>query len=422
VIRLLLLLGVILGTSSSAWAATLTLAWDQSADPLVGGYRVFVGQASGRYDRSFDVGRSTSFAWPDAAPNVPYYFAVAAYAPDGRTSTLSNEVMGLVPAPSLTVSSRSIPSACGAPGPCFRIRPISTDLLTPTSLAATADGRVILIEEHRRLRVVADGSLSPRAALAVDSAEESLAEVAIDPAFASKGSFYVARLAARRNGAETRITRFQLVEGIAGIPAAAIAPLPASLTAPTPIAVDAAGRVYVAMSDTGTGDPYAATVLRFNADGSVPVENRAASPVIARGLQTPMAIAIDTGGRLWLAGRDADGPVLAELPPDEARGAQWPAVPAAFSLAGAGVADVRGMSVADAIYLLVTGSDGIGRVLHVPLVRGVPGLPAALALDAYGEPVAIAVSPGGNTLYVAVRNPDGTGRYTLLELSQVQPL
>ena len=65
----------------TAVADTLTVLWDASPNSNVAGYLVYVGTQSGSDATTYDVGNSTSFAYPSAAPGQTYYFAVAAYFP-----------------------------------------------------------------------------------------------------------------------------------------------------------------------------------------------------------------------------------------------------------------------------------------------------------------------------------------------------
>ena len=81
-------------TARSAAADTLTLMWDRSADLNVAGYLVYVGTQSGNYGSAYDVGNSTSFAYPSATPGQAYYFAVAAYFPGPVIGSKSTEVSG----------------------------------------------------------------------------------------------------------------------------------------------------------------------------------------------------------------------------------------------------------------------------------------------------------------------------------------
>jgi hypothetical protein len=55
---------------------------------------VYVGTQSGSYSNTYDVGNTTSFAYPNASAGQAYYFAVAAYFPGPVIGTKSTEVSG----------------------------------------------------------------------------------------------------------------------------------------------------------------------------------------------------------------------------------------------------------------------------------------------------------------------------------------
>jgi hypothetical protein len=79
----------------AASADTLTLAWDPSTDSEVSGYIVYVGTQSSVYTQTFDIGNSTTFSYPNAAPGQKYYFTVAAYEPGPVLGTKSMEISGI---------------------------------------------------------------------------------------------------------------------------------------------------------------------------------------------------------------------------------------------------------------------------------------------------------------------------------------
>ncbi|MCU0835793.1 MAG: hypothetical protein MUC77_15380 [Chromatiaceae bacterium] len=81
-------------------AQAVTLAWNPSASPNVGGYLLYYGLGRGQYTTVVDVGNQTRYTVLDLEDGVIYYFAVTAY-DTTRTieSDFSNEVdTGLVAA------------------------------------------------------------------------------------------------------------------------------------------------------------------------------------------------------------------------------------------------------------------------------------------------------------------------------------
>jgi fibronectin type 3 domain-containing protein len=70
----------------------VTLTWDASMDPELGGYRVYYGAVSRDYDVSLDVGNWTSCTIASLQEGETYYFAVTAYNNELSESGYSNEV------------------------------------------------------------------------------------------------------------------------------------------------------------------------------------------------------------------------------------------------------------------------------------------------------------------------------------------
>jgi hypothetical protein len=73
-------------------ADSINLAWDPSSN-TVSGYAVYVGMQSGVYGERYDVGSTTSFAYPTATAGQRYCFTVAAYTASSE-SPKSSEVCG----------------------------------------------------------------------------------------------------------------------------------------------------------------------------------------------------------------------------------------------------------------------------------------------------------------------------------------
>ena len=70
---------------------SITLAWDPNPpEEEIGGYRVYMGTASGRYDNTWET-METRIAVGGLQPGITYYFAAKAYRGD-QESEFSNEV------------------------------------------------------------------------------------------------------------------------------------------------------------------------------------------------------------------------------------------------------------------------------------------------------------------------------------------
>ena len=82
----------------SAFAGgSVTLTWSPSTDPLVVGYNIYYGGASGTYTNSISVGSAISVTISGLIPGASYYFAATTYNADNLESPLSGEESFLAP-------------------------------------------------------------------------------------------------------------------------------------------------------------------------------------------------------------------------------------------------------------------------------------------------------------------------------------
>jgi len=89
------------GATTNATGATVTLAWDPSADSSVSGYKVHYGFNSHTYPFVVDAGSETSQTI-NLQEGVPYYFSVTAYNVAGLESDFSGEISYAVPMRSIS--------------------------------------------------------------------------------------------------------------------------------------------------------------------------------------------------------------------------------------------------------------------------------------------------------------------------------
>ena len=82
----------------SAFATgSVTLALNSSTNPIVAGYNIYYGGASGTYTNKISVGNATNATISGLVQGTTYYFAATTYASSGVESPLSGEVSYLVP-------------------------------------------------------------------------------------------------------------------------------------------------------------------------------------------------------------------------------------------------------------------------------------------------------------------------------------
>lgn len=98
---------IILTTAGNAFAPNVTLAWDQSSDTTVEGYKIYWGNSTRIYTNNVMVtNRTTTIVIvSNLVSGIPYFFAATCYATNGLESDYSNEV-GYTPPPKLRFPAR----------------------------------------------------------------------------------------------------------------------------------------------------------------------------------------------------------------------------------------------------------------------------------------------------------------------------
>ena len=207
------------------------------------------------------------------------------------------------------------------------VETLVTGLDSPSSLAATPDGRVFVAQASGKVSIWQRGLLPTPAAILSDVQRvpgAGLIGMALHPEFGTNGSVYIAYVGRSRSGAlVNRIVRFQelsnvLRQGIVifedTVPA--VAP-----RAPR-IRFGPDKKLYVAFpaADWSIVDSYASyagKVLRLNDDGTTPRDNPRASPIISAGHAATGGFDWKQAGRLWMSERDRNGrDVLSRLSAD----------------------------------------------------------------------------------------------------------
>src|SRR5688572_21130715 len=308
--------------------ASMVLAWDPSPEPAVIGYRVYVGTERGVYSETYDVpSHETWFVYTNSTGGVRYYFAVAARAEGNALSALSEEVTGVArfirSSPGDAALASAAPPAdslCidAAAPPCHSATVIATDLGIVSSLAATGDGRVLFVEDHRRVRVLTAATRSIQTALDVGSSGMQLTDITVDPSFGQSRLVFVGESRLRTDGsADLHIIRYRELGGRLGEGASVVGVLPLPPAGRAPFAVDAARNVFVAMPAGAEGNRRAAfgeQILAFTAEGRTLALDGGASPIIAGGGSRPSALTWDRQGqRLWISQGAGTGPTLARV-------------------------------------------------------------------------------------------------------------
>lgn len=118
-----------------------------------------------------------------------------------RTRSVAIGVVGLLACAAAAAVSGGPAGAAAPRGAVAHLPAGFTDTVvapvhSPTALAETPDGRVLVTDENGKLRVIKNGSLLPKAALNItrkvcSNGERGLLGIAVDPSFATSGFVYV---------------------------------------------------------------------------------------------------------------------------------------------------------------------------------------------------------------------------------------
>jgi glucose/arabinose dehydrogenase len=208
------------------------------------------------------------------------------------------------------------------------VETLATGLDTPSALAATADGRVLIAQGSGDVWVwQANRILSTPAARLADVQRVpgvGLVGMALDAEFAANGRVYVAYVGRARNGTlVNRVVRYRERNNILAESAVILEDVVAVVAPRAPrIRMGPDRKLYVAFpaADWLTADSsasYSGKILRINDDGTTPRDNPRSSPVISSAHASPGGFDwLPGSSRMWLTERDRQGrDVLGFLPP-----------------------------------------------------------------------------------------------------------
>ncbi|HEU4878213.1 MAG TPA: PQQ-dependent sugar dehydrogenase [Gemmatimonadaceae bacterium] len=311
---------------------------------------------------------------------------------------------------------------------CYGVHVIGGDLGAVTALSPMPDGRVMFIESRQRVRIIAPDTDGGTVALAAES-NRQLTGLAIDTQFEKSQSVFIAWTELVRGVPVLNITRYRELGNVLGEGATIVTGLRVAPDSSTPLAIDDAGLIYVAVpADRSASGPRflgeAGAVMRFDRDGRVPSSNQHASPIVAEGYATPLALAIDRSTQtVWLAGRE--DPELGEVAvlgiPALSRG-RWPSRPSAVEAQLNGLTPVESIAIDETASARATESHLViaseGKLRTVLLERGVVRRNSEMRLgdDYFADTVA---TDRNGALYVAAASRDrATALLKLTKLSR----
>jgi len=294
------------------------------------GAMLFVAACSPRVNPPADAGGSastTSTAYPAAsAPGSTAYPTVGEVFP-----TATQELPTVTQPPTASPPAPAQENVADFPDPrAFIWQTVVSGLERPTDLADAGEGRLLVLEQPGRVRLVLDGGLQADPFLDITDRvgaqgnEQGLLGIAFHPRFAENGFFY---LDYTNRAGTTVVSRFQaLADGMRADPASE----KILLTIEQPyanhnggsLAFGPDGMLYIGTGDGGSaGDPQGngqklttllGKLLRIDVDGgdpyAIPADNpfadgqRGRGEIWAYGLRNPWRFSFDRlTGDLWIA-------------------------------------------------------------------------------------------------------------------------
>jgi hypothetical protein len=202
-------------------------------------------------------------------------------------------------------------------GPQFLVERVVEGVDRASGLAKLPDGRLLVAERARRIRVAEAGALVGQPAVELDDADAGAGwHVSLAPAtdFAASRHVYVSYAARDAAGTRVgRVVRFREAAGTLGEPAVVVDALPAEAQAPR-VRIGLDGALYVSTAGfepeaSANVGSYSGKILRFTTSGETPDDNPIRfSPVFSLGFRGQVAFDWDRGtGRLWQVESDEGG-------------------------------------------------------------------------------------------------------------------
>ena len=306
---------------------------------------------------------------------------------------------------------------------------ITDDLLAPSAIVPTPDGR-LFVAERDRIALVERNVLRADPALLLTatpaSGDAGLLDLTADPHFASNHLLWSSQVVETNQGRVVRLCRYRDAGGVLG-ESAIVAEFPVGgMAGRTRVRVGPDDRLYVAVGDLSRGASrdltYEGAILRLERDGSTPRDNPSASPVLSAGHGDMRALAWSLeDAALWYLEHGPGTSAIRTLPlvalpaastatRAEPRGFVASSIPDLdafeFLSGAAAVGAVATSSTAGALYQL-TWEDG--RLLT----------PRSLLAQRVGGIREVAVAPDG-VIYVATadaRPSDATTRNLLIRVT-----
>jgi glucose/arabinose dehydrogenase len=302
----------------------------------------------------------------------------------------------------------------------WRITPMYSGFEDPVDLVFASGGTLIVAERSGLVHVIRNGRRvdTPTSVFEKRTQAESLLAIAADPEFEQTHLVYAIHTSSTPEGdLAFNVVRLREVGGTFGDRVVLLDSVPASKDgASASLRFGPDGKLFVAFDDGGNPravsdlSSYNGKVLRLNADGTTPRDQRSSTPIYAFGHRSPRGIAWDAKGTaMWLVDQQANGGQLHVFPADggQRAGTMPSTVPLPDDMMLAGMAMYPDMGVIEAfrgsLFIASGDSRSLLQLRIDPLASTRVVSVERTQLDTIGSVRAPAVGPDG-ALYVASRD------------------
>jgi hypothetical protein len=243
--------------------------------------------------------------------------------------------------PAVTTAARPHTCADSTNAYCYKTTLLAAIASSVNAIASASDGRVLIVEDGQRVRVLERNTLLQEFALVASRATIRLTVLVLDPNFEQTHHIFVEETELLSDGTrELSIVRYREVQNTLGERAVIVTGIRLAAAGTAPFTIDSNNRIFIAVPSTGVSStPYGGVVLGFEADGGALRQNPAASPIVAQGFARPTGILWDAAAQqLWLSGVDEHASsTVARIPLDaSAPAGLWPRVPRAVVISSQG--------------------------------------------------------------------------------------
>ena len=198
----------------------------------------------------------------------------------------------------------------------LNLQPVAEGLHMPSDLAFAGDGSIFVAQRDGLVRLIRDGVLQDTPALDlspdISTPESGLLAIALDPKFDENQFLYsLSAVDAPRDGLEFTLARFRQVNGVFGERVVMLDRTKAAASgASGAVRAGPDGKLYVALDSSSDGRiagsfaNYNGKVLRFNTDGTTPVDQPSSNPI--HSLEHPQPLALDwqpASRTMWVVDR-----------------------------------------------------------------------------------------------------------------------